>query len=85
MLQISSKNKLKANHNSKRVGLYQQASVANIIKEQIESKSQQSINDRVKLLSVANIIKEQIESKSQLRKRELELPYECCKYHQRTN
>ncbi len=66
MLQISSKNKLKANHNVLQEVVRKTFSVANIIKEQIESKSQLYESDPLRQLSVANIIKEQIESKSQL-------------------
>ena len=64
-MQISSKNKLKANHNESVVYNPECFIDANIFKEQTESKSQQ----KRQLISVqaidANIFKEQTESKSQ--------------------
>ncbi len=66
LLQILSKNFLKANHNiTINIFLYQSA-VANIVKELFESKSQQSEVWRDTLAAVANIVKELFESKSQL-------------------
>ncbi len=56
--------------------------VTNIIKEQIESKSQRWVFIYLCFLAVTNIIKEQIESKSQLIMLISLLKIRCNKYHQ---
>ena len=66
LMQISSKNKLKANHNIHAVVILARGIDANIFKEQTESKSQPSLILLLTSLIDANIFKEQTESKSQL-------------------
>jgi len=62
---ISSKNKLKATHNTVCWPTLHCNVVRNIFKEQIESNSQQATIRHLHFFVVRNIFKEQIESNSQ--------------------
>ena len=85
LYQISSKNKLKANHNS--------CGSDNTVSKlyQISSKNKLKANHNMDIqasscqLIVSNIVKEQIESKSQPKEFKFVQLHYCIKYRQRTN